>query len=480
MSHSHLQMQRATPRVQPIGLLPRSAVISEVISSSGQALDSRARRFMESRFNEDFSSVRVHTDAQAAASARIANAHAYTVGEQIVFASGQYAPNTESGNELIAHELAHTLQQGPKRPFSPENPLIVAPASHALELEAVKAAKGVREGGEARIPRAADASQGPSTMRLFRQEAVPFPGPGDMKARTGVPDMHLREFTPTLAEGLQDLSPILDVLGWILNLVNDRIQEKRIKEEWDRVKQRVDNIAKEYPQDGILVTIYYFQISAAPADPDNPMRPGPVFSHVEVDHGLTRDEAVKKSSNSVREAPPGPAYYMITKEQWIAPKRQPSVLAIEKPFPPVALGAFADSAELQNVEWSGSLGGFDDEGQSSLTVPKGVQVQFFILQLPQSLEYFNVFLRKGATKLLPLEQRAAAEGGKVPVVNLDPVLGLLGLKAAAACVFPANEKTNSLFKFTPKTVDGTQSLHYTNFSYARWVRPEHIKVLSRL
>jgi hypothetical protein len=67
---------------------------------------------MEPRFGFDFSNVRVHTDARAAESAQAVNALAYTVGRNVVFGTGQYAPATSSGQQLLAHELVHTIQQG--------------------------------------------------------------------------------------------------------------------------------------------------------------------------------------------------------------------------------------------------------------------------------------------------------------------------------------------------------------------------------
>jgi GH24 family phage-related lysozyme (muramidase) len=66
---------------------------------------------MESRFGHDFSRVRVHTDARAAQSARAVDALAYTVGRDVVFAAGQYAPGTRGGKRLLAHEMTHVLQQ---------------------------------------------------------------------------------------------------------------------------------------------------------------------------------------------------------------------------------------------------------------------------------------------------------------------------------------------------------------------------------
>jgi len=68
---------------------------------------------MESRFQYDFSHVQVHTDARAAVSAQAVNAQAYTVGRNIVFAAGKYALETAKGRRLLAHELAHVMQQSP-------------------------------------------------------------------------------------------------------------------------------------------------------------------------------------------------------------------------------------------------------------------------------------------------------------------------------------------------------------------------------
>ena len=87
------------------------SIVREVLSSSGQPLDAATRSFMEPRFGHDFSQVRVHTDANAAASARAVNALAYTVGHDVVFGANKYAPASQNGRGLLAHELAHTIQQ---------------------------------------------------------------------------------------------------------------------------------------------------------------------------------------------------------------------------------------------------------------------------------------------------------------------------------------------------------------------------------
>ena len=87
------------------------SVVHDVLSSSGQPLDTQTRSFMEPRFSHDFSQVRVHTDERAAESARSVNALAYTVGQDLVFGQGHYDPRTSEGKQLLAHELTHVVQQ---------------------------------------------------------------------------------------------------------------------------------------------------------------------------------------------------------------------------------------------------------------------------------------------------------------------------------------------------------------------------------
>jgi len=86
-------------------------IVHQTLGTSGQSLDSAVRDFMESRFGYDFGRVRIHADAPAHESARAVQAHAYTVGEHVVFDTGRYSPNTVEGRKLLAHELTHVVQQ---------------------------------------------------------------------------------------------------------------------------------------------------------------------------------------------------------------------------------------------------------------------------------------------------------------------------------------------------------------------------------
>lgn len=86
-------------------------IVHQVLDEPGQPLDFTTRSFFEPRFGYDFGRVRVHADAKAAESAHVVNAHAYTVGHDIVFAAERYQPMTLAGQQLLAHELAHVVQQ---------------------------------------------------------------------------------------------------------------------------------------------------------------------------------------------------------------------------------------------------------------------------------------------------------------------------------------------------------------------------------
>lgn len=125
--------------------------VQDVVRSPGRPLDVETRAFFEPRFGHDFGKVRVHIGANASASADALNAHAFAAGQHIVFASGQYAPETPRGRHVLAHELAHTLQPDtrerfgihriPKDPQGPPFEGEIIPWSAALHEFAIPSAK---------------------------------------------------------------------------------------------------------------------------------------------------------------------------------------------------------------------------------------------------------------------------------------------------------------------------------------------------
>ncbi|HEU4389384.1 MAG TPA: DUF4157 domain-containing protein [Blastocatellia bacterium] len=147
-----------------------------MLRSSGQSLDPATRAFMEPRFGRDFSRVHVHTDARAADSARAVNALAYTVGKDLVFGSGQYRPETETGKRLIAHELTHAEQQRNVSETRGSIELGSAGDSHEDEADSV-AAHITRPLSISSILRTDNLKAVPAQIMRFVSPGVPIPKP---------------------------------------------------------------------------------------------------------------------------------------------------------------------------------------------------------------------------------------------------------------------------------------------------------------
>lgn len=111
--HERTQARRAQPAASERSVLP---------SGGGRPLEAQTRARMESQFGHDFGRVRVHSDREAQESALALGARAYTRGQDVVFGAGEYAPESELGQRLLAHELTHVVQQTAGPPA--ESPLI--------------------------------------------------------------------------------------------------------------------------------------------------------------------------------------------------------------------------------------------------------------------------------------------------------------------------------------------------------------------
>ncbi len=134
------------PLLQRSALNPGSAsvippVVHEVLRSPGQPLDAGTRAFFEPRFGQDFSRVRVHTNALAAESASAVGAAAYAYGNNVVFGKNQFSPASPAGRGVLAHELAHVAQTRSEIPSG--GPQRVSSPSDASESEAQAIAERV-------------------------------------------------------------------------------------------------------------------------------------------------------------------------------------------------------------------------------------------------------------------------------------------------------------------------------------------------
>jgi hypothetical protein len=128
-----------TAPVSNQALLAKTGFVEQL--GPGQPLDGHTRQRMESAFGANFSGVQVHAGPEAHQAVRRQSAQAFTVGNHVAFASGNYRPGTPVGDALLAHELAHTLQQG--SPPAELGTPATGGAGTALEGDAERAATGV-------------------------------------------------------------------------------------------------------------------------------------------------------------------------------------------------------------------------------------------------------------------------------------------------------------------------------------------------
>jgi hypothetical protein len=104
-----IQAKQAEGQVPQIGRGLEARIRS--LRGGGRPLSTSVRSFFEARFRHDLGRVRIHTGTQAAAAAQALNARSFTLGQDVVFGAGRFAPGTGTGRRLLAHELTHVVQQ---------------------------------------------------------------------------------------------------------------------------------------------------------------------------------------------------------------------------------------------------------------------------------------------------------------------------------------------------------------------------------
>jgi hypothetical protein len=175
---------------------PLPAHVQETIRSPGEPLDERLRTDLEPRFGHDFSRVRVHTDGQAHESARELGARAWASGEHIAFSARRYEPSSHAGRTLIAHELAHVVQQrlSGRQALQLDSELEPFPEDERRKIRSLTS--GLSAAGDA----VAD--------QLFRADKSVIPIPADRRIQLGTtvaPD--LKEGLIRVASGLTVAAP---------------------------------------------------------------------------------------------------------------------------------------------------------------------------------------------------------------------------------------------------------------------------------
>ena len=168
-----LRLQRAAGNAGVAAVLDgeQESPVKDVVGrGAGQPLDAPVRQRMEASFGTDFSDVRVHSGASAAASARAVDAHAYTVGNEIVLGDGQ-APGSGSHERTLAHELTHVVQQrqGPVDGTPTAGGISVSDPSDRFERAAESTADAVLAGSRTPVVGGAGGA-GPSVQRQEERE----------------------------------------------------------------------------------------------------------------------------------------------------------------------------------------------------------------------------------------------------------------------------------------------------------------------
>jgi hypothetical protein len=135
---------------KPSGSHDLAGLVSRAGRTGGRPLDAGTRARFAAATGRDVPGVRVHDDAEAAESARALGARAYTIGSEVVFGAGAFAPQTSGGQRLLAHELTHVIQQRDAgSPSRQEQPLTMSHPGDAAEREADRVARAVESGAAA-------------------------------------------------------------------------------------------------------------------------------------------------------------------------------------------------------------------------------------------------------------------------------------------------------------------------------------------
>jgi hypothetical protein len=180
--------------------------VTDVVSGGGRPLDPGLRSSMEDSIGHDFSDVRVHDDTAAAASAKSVQAHAYTVGNHVVFNEGKFQPETTEGRRTLAHELTHVVQQrqGPVDGTPAEGGIKVSTPGDRFEREADSVADRVVSGSAsepAPAPAAApavqrhedDSAEAPPVQRQAEEEEVPAEAGAEAAPPSEAPAEHTED-----------------------------------------------------------------------------------------------------------------------------------------------------------------------------------------------------------------------------------------------------------------------------------------------
>lgn len=175
-----LGLQRSAGNASVTGMLAEQEVdgqesVRQATAAGGRGLEAGTLQLMGERLGHDFNGVRVHTGGAAEASAASFGATAYTTGSDIVFGSGSYAPGTDRGDHLLAHELTHVVQQsqGPVAGTPQSSGVSVSDPSDEFERAAETSADHAMAAGP--VQREAEAPEEDEALQMSAQREAEAP-----------------------------------------------------------------------------------------------------------------------------------------------------------------------------------------------------------------------------------------------------------------------------------------------------------------
>ncbi|HEY2990878.1 MAG TPA: DUF4157 domain-containing protein [Candidatus Binatia bacterium] len=240
----------------------------DVLRSPGQPLDPAARAFFEPRFGHDFGQVRVHTDAKAADSALAVDALAYTVGRDLVFGAGRYAPETAAGRRLLAHELTHSVQQDGAE--SNHSSIVLGEKNSASESEAAHAGHAIATGSSSssvarRVPPTVqgdfrdddDPMHKPVIEEYRRKRRLPVSGVDEFGNPVGPTTAEIKYGQPAKAVALaEELEKLIDNATW--KEIRKRVYPKESAAGIKRAKERKAGTLADLTGLGQIKTLEHF------------------------------------------------------------------------------------------------------------------------------------------------------------------------------------------------------------------------------
>jgi hypothetical protein len=270
-------------------------------------------------------------------------------------------------------------------------------------------------------------------------------------------------------------------VNFVIHFINDKIQEKRLRESWDNLKPFIERRLKDEPSTGILIIVQFGAREKELSENETPLEHTSRFLGIDVAYGLTESEAWEawisqpRLSDSV-------GLKISYQRIFLAPRNAVDFTKIQTPFRAYGIGTFiSGGASLMKIAWKG-LWGFDEIGDVKLAVPKGFTPKFLLLSAPAKIEWRNGAIQK-TTDIPRMWVDAASSDYEVSegiwVIDMDRGIWNVG-EDKAAMIFPFDNATDELFQGVARTKDDLGQLkRFVNINKLRWARPENIHILQK-